>query len=271
MALFPGGGGEVVRERDSPEMGSPKRPRTPRVLATFWASYGPTPPTPIRPKNAQKRALRASSVPRKFRRQNARQLFFLGANIFHKNLPRQLFFLSFFFRVDTDSDSKAKKFSRRLRRRESYVNSQKNILVLPFSLRACAPRFRGAHCCARASHRCSRCATRPRRTARSGRSACARRGRRASARWRRPWPGASALACPGEDSCWRGWSCGLRTGAPAAPRALGGPHAVEHPPSSQIPWRALVLPKAKEKVNKKLRPDNFTRITEAGKISKWQI
>ena len=94
MALFPGGGGEVVRERDSPEMGSPKRPRTPRVLATFWASYGPTPPTPIRPKNAQNRALRASSVPRKFRRQNARQLFFLGANIFHKNLPRQLFFAS---------------------------------------------------------------------------------------------------------------------------------------------------------------------------------
>ena len=105
-------------------MGSPKRPRTPRVLATFWASYGPTPPTPIRPKNAQKRALRASSVPRKFRRQNARQLFFLGANIFHKNLPRQLFFLKFFFRVDTDSDSKSKKFSRRLRRRESYVYSQ---------------------------------------------------------------------------------------------------------------------------------------------------
>ena len=124
MALFPGGGGEVVRERDSPEMGSPKRPRTPRVLATFWASYGPTPPTPIRPKNAQNRALRASSVPRKFRRQNARQLFFLGANIFHKNLPRQLFFLKFFFRVDTDSDSKSKKFSRRLRRRESYVYSQ---------------------------------------------------------------------------------------------------------------------------------------------------
>ena len=125
LALFRGGGGELVRERDSPEMGSPKRPRTPRVLATFWASYGPTPPTPIRPKNAQNRALRASSVPRKFRRQNARQLFFLGANIFHKNLPRQLFFLKFFFRVDTDSDSKSKKFSRRLRRRESYVNSQK--------------------------------------------------------------------------------------------------------------------------------------------------
>ena len=124
MALFRGGGGELIRERDSPEMGSPKRPRTPRVLATFWASYGPTPPTPIRPKNAQNRALRASSVPRKFRRQNARQLFFLGANIFHKNLPRQLFFLKFFFRVDTDSDSKSKKFSRRLRRRESYVYSQ---------------------------------------------------------------------------------------------------------------------------------------------------
>ena len=125
LALFRGGGGELVRERDSPEMGSPKRPRTPRVLATFWASYGPTPPTPIRPKNAQNRALRASSVPRKFRRQNARQLFFLGANIFHKNLPRQLFFSQVFFRVDTDSDSKSKKFSRRLRRRESYVNSQK--------------------------------------------------------------------------------------------------------------------------------------------------
>ncbi len=140
LALFRGGGGELVRERDSPEMGSPKRPRTPRVLATFGASYGPTPPTPIRPKNAQNRALRASSVPRKFRRQNARQLFFLGANIFHKNLPRQLFFSSFFsrrhgFRLKIEKIFSAPSAPRILR------VFAKNILVLPFSLRACAPRL----------------------------------------------------------------------------------------------------------------------------------
>ena len=141
MALFPGGGGEVVRERDSPEMGSPKRPRTPRVLATFWASYGPTPPTPIRPKNAQNRALRASSVPRKFRRQNARQLFFLGANIFHKNLPRQLFFLKFFFPRRHGFRLKIEKiFSAPSAPRILRVFAG-NILVLPFSLRACAPRL----------------------------------------------------------------------------------------------------------------------------------
>ena len=145
MALFPGGGGEVVRERDSPEMGSPKRPRTPRVLATFWASYGPTPPTPIRPKNAQNRALRASSVPRKFRRQNARQLFFLGANIFHKNLPRQLFFLKFFFPRRHGFRLKIEKiFSAPSAPRILRVFAG-NILVLPFSLRACAPRFWMVH------------------------------------------------------------------------------------------------------------------------------
>ena len=130
LALGPHLGGalrSVVREKSAGSSRSSRRDLRPdfRRVAPRRAA------TPLAPNCPKMRAIDRSRPRHFFETKRSPTFFFSAPTFFGKNLPRQLFFSRFFLRYGrgaenkntTDSESKSKKFSRRLRRRESYVFS----------------------------------------------------------------------------------------------------------------------------------------------------
>ena len=112
--------GNAIARRWAPQNGHERR--------EFSRLFGPRTARPPPPRFGPKtpkiaRSARARSH-ENFGDKTLANFFFSAPTFFTRICRANFFFSSFFFRVDTDSDSKSKKFSRRLRRRESYVYSQ---------------------------------------------------------------------------------------------------------------------------------------------------
>ena len=92
------GGGGYSWDRLMAKLSPNARAGLAAIFAPIFAATRRDAPRPPRPQTARKCAQSIARVPDIFSRQNARQLFFLGAKNFGKNLPRQHFFLMIFLR-----------------------------------------------------------------------------------------------------------------------------------------------------------------------------